>query len=369
MIRSVTHISTVHPAFDTRIFYKECTSLVKNGYKVNLVVTHHKEETIDKIHIIPLPSIENRWVRGIFKPWMALIKALKTKASIYHFHDPELIPVGIVLKLLGKKIIYDVHEDVPNDILHKYWIPKLLRAPISFFMKSLQILGAKVFDGIITATPHINQIFQKYGAETVNINNYPSFHHNDELFLDHKEPNSICYIGCITKERGIIELVKALEGTSIKLYLAGKFDTHLLEQEVRSLPGWKNVQYMGYLERENIKLIYEKSLIGICLFHKIPNHEYCLPNKIFEYWSWGLPIIASDIAYWKSCFSTPEIIEFVNLKSVSQLRNKLLMMLSNDIQLKEAGFLSRQLVLKNYNWDSEADKLIYFYKTILNLRK
>ena len=45
--------------------------------------------------------------------------ALKTNSKIYHFHDPELIPYAILLRLFGKKVIYDVHEDLPEDIVKK----------------------------------------------------------------------------------------------------------------------------------------------------------------------------------------------------------------------------------------------------------
>jgi hypothetical protein len=48
-----------------------------------------------------------------YGPWRAFAAIRSMKPTIVHFHDPELMPLGILLKGLGYKIIYDVHEDVP----------------------------------------------------------------------------------------------------------------------------------------------------------------------------------------------------------------------------------------------------------------
>jgi hypothetical protein len=49
--------------------------------------------------------------------------ALALRPDIVHFHDPELIPAAVRLKQAGIKVIYDVHEDMPRQILAKHWIP------------------------------------------------------------------------------------------------------------------------------------------------------------------------------------------------------------------------------------------------------
>ena len=97
-------LTSVHPPFDHRIFYKEAKTLIKAGYNVVLIAQHIKEETVDGVRVVPLPTPKNRFERMTKVVWKLVRLALKEKANVYHFHDPELIPVGLYLKILGKKV-------------------------------------------------------------------------------------------------------------------------------------------------------------------------------------------------------------------------------------------------------------------------
>src|SRR5690554_5429798 len=99
-------LSSVHNLFDTRIFHKQAKSLLKAGFKVSYVVQAEQHMIIDGISIIPLKKPKNRLWRMVLTSIELYIKALKERADIYHFHDPELIPIGILLKLAGKKVVY-----------------------------------------------------------------------------------------------------------------------------------------------------------------------------------------------------------------------------------------------------------------------
>ena len=118
----ICHITTVHSAFDIRIFYKECVSLTKAGFETHIIAPHLKDEFVNGIFIHSLPKPKNRKERVLKLLNLAFKKAVDLNADIYHFHDPELIPVGLKLKKIGKIVIYDVHEDVPRDILTKEYI-------------------------------------------------------------------------------------------------------------------------------------------------------------------------------------------------------------------------------------------------------
>ncbi|TEU17385.1 MAG: hypothetical protein E3J21_08470 [Anaerolineales bacterium] len=104
-------MTSVHPPFDPRIFHKEAQTLVQAGYEVVLIAPHDKEsENVDGVHIIGLPRYKRRFYRPL-NWWRILRVALRQKADVYHFHDPELLPIGLWLQWwTGKPVVYDVHE-------------------------------------------------------------------------------------------------------------------------------------------------------------------------------------------------------------------------------------------------------------------
>ena len=362
----VCHISTVHPVFDIRIFHKECKSLEKAGYEVHLIIQHKKDEEIEDIKIHSLPKPKNRIERFLKLRELAYQKAVEINADIYHFHDPELIPVGLKLKKLGKKVIYDVHEDVPRQILTKPYLNKFIRHIISRTFEIYENYASKKFDAIITATPHIRDRFLKINKNTIDINNFPKL---DELYEPvswENRKNEICYIGGISRIRGIVELVKALEYVDTTLHLAGNFESEELEKEVVNLPGWKKVKYYGFVDREKIKEILKQVKIGIVTLHPIINYLYSLPIKMFEYMSAGIPVVASKFPLWQDIVEKNKCGICVDPQNPKEIASAINYLLSNDNIAKKFGENARNLVETKYNWQNEEKKLLKVYKNLLN---
>ncbi|BCD67952.1 glycosyltransferase family 4 protein [Nitratiruptor sp. YY09-18] len=365
MKNKVCHITTVHQPFDIRIFHKECLSLTKAGYDVNLIAQHDRDETINGVKIVSLPKIFNRKERIFKLRKLAFQKAVEIDADIYHFHDPELLPVGLKLKKLGRMVIYDVHEDVPRQILSKPYLNKFIKPIISKSFEIYENRAAKKFDAIITATPHIRNRFLKINSNTVDINNYPKLNELYEPVEWINRKNEICYIGGITKIRGIIELIKALEYTDTILHLAGNFESKELEKEVKSLPGWKKVKYYGFVGREKVNEILKLVKIGIVTLHPITNYIYSQPIKMFEYMSAGIPVIASNFSLWKEIVEKGNCGICVDPLSPKEIANAINNVLGNDKIAKNMGENGRKLVENKYNWKSEEKKLFELYIKII----
>src|SRR5208283_5204862 len=128
------HLSSVHPPHDNRIFWKECLTLAGAGYGVSLVVCDAvpRWTASNQVAVISVRRRPGRFGRILISTVAVARAGLRLNADLYHFHDPELIPLGLLLRVLGKRVIYDVHEDLPRDILIKTWIPKRARSLVSW---------------------------------------------------------------------------------------------------------------------------------------------------------------------------------------------------------------------------------------------
>ena len=118
MKKKVCHFTIVHTPEDTRIFHKECKSLAKE-YDVTLVTTCDTSFDKDGVHVLGIgyPKSTADRIKRIF----SIIPLLRRqKADVYHFHDPELIFTGFLLKkLYGKTVVYDVHEHYTSKLIDK----------------------------------------------------------------------------------------------------------------------------------------------------------------------------------------------------------------------------------------------------------
>ena len=207
----VCHFSSAHPSTDVRVFHKECSSLSSVGFDVHLVVVNEDNSQKNGVSVHGVFSKgESRIFRFIKTSKNVYKKALEIDASIYHFHDPELLPFALKLKRKGKRVIYDIHEDVPKTILAKFWINKYLRKSVSFLFRKYENYVASKLDYLFTATETISKRFILINKNTITINNYPLLSELVEITNWEAKKREVCYIGAITKIRGIEELVEGV---------------------------------------------------------------------------------------------------------------------------------------------------------------
>ena len=325
-------------------------------------------ETIQGISIFDVGSSSNRLNRIVNAPKRIFKKSLQIDADLYHLHDPELIPIGLKLKRLGKKVFFDAHEDAPEQMLSKHYLNYYSRWTISKLLKTYENYAFPKFDGLITATPFIKDKLIKLNANAIDINNYPIV---GELFHDNfklkNKSNSVCYIGNIDIIRGINELVKSLEfvDEKIELKLAGPYSSNDIRSDLKVLAGWNHVKDYGFVSRKEVSSIFNQCFAGIVTFHDYPNHRNAQPNKIFEYMSAGLPVIASDFPLWRKILNDNSCGILVNPEDPEDIARAINYLFLNQEEAKEMGANGQEAISNKYNWGIELEKLINFYNGTL----
>ena len=372
---SIIHLTTAHPRIDARIFIKEVKTLAYSmPHKVILLVADGKGSEDDersKVSVKNLGAVGwGRLGRLFIGSWRSFCEIRKQKPAIVHFHDPELMPLGMILKkLIGCKVIYDVHEDLPCQILSKDWLPEIFRKPISWVMTGMEWFAARSFDAIVPATLKIAARFPI--NKTVIIQNFPIIREisYSKPIPFRERPKAFAYPGYISKIRGIFEVLQALnmlhDVEGIRLELAGEFITPDLEDEMRELPGWALVKYHGWITREQLVLLLGNVRAGLVLHHPVPNEIDAQPIKLYEYMSAGLPVIASNFPRLKQIIEGAECGLLVNPMDPKAIAEAMRWILEHPKEAEAMGQCGRQAVLREYNWDAEAVKLIDLYNKLL----
>jgi len=370
-MKKIAILTSAHSAFDIRIFHKQARSLAKAGYDVTLIAQHDKNETVDCVKIICLPKPRNRLQRMFGLTLKILLISLKEKADIYHFHDPELIPIGIIFKIFGKKVIYDIHEDYPKSILTKDYLPLPIRGFISFILTLLEKLASTIFDSVIAATDSIKYRFPI--SHSIAIHNYPFILNTTSIKEASSEKQDsffrIIHPGLLAEVRGINQILKALElinRDDVKLVLIGNFITRDYENYVRSLEAWKWVEYMGPMSHEDVMKNLIKADIGIECSLPIPNYLYAESNKVFEYMSVGLPVLCSNLPRLQEIIEDSICGVCVNPLDPEDIAKAIEYLLERPNLMKEMGRNGQKAVLEKYNWEQESEKLLKVYEKIAN---
>ena len=176
--------------------------------------------------------------------------------------------------------------------------------------------------------------------------------------------NRVCFIGGISSIRGISQLVDAFENSEVRLSLAGEIESEYFN-ELTVKNGWRNVDALGFINRSHAVALKQKCLAGIVTFLPYPNHINAQPNKIFEYMAAGLPVIGSNFPLWKEIIEQNNCGICVDPSDSMAIAEAIHHLASNKELARKMGENGSRLVKEKYNWLQEENKLIDFYRQLM----
>jgi glycosyltransferase involved in cell wall biosynthesis len=361
----------VHPRDDIRIAVKECATLAIEypGDVVLVVADGLGDDVSSGLRVVDLGSVGPSRLTRPFKGFLRVIKMLRLeRPAVLHFHDPELIPVGLVARALGARVVYDVHEDVPRQIMGRDDAGVALRYVLACCAGVAEWIAARFLDAIVCATPGIGSRFPS--KKTTIVQNFPIAAELTavEPVPYNDRPRRFVYIGGITRLRGVREMMEAVCGSEpmsqLELSLAGHCNPASLRQEIESFPGIANTTYHGWLDRRQVAELLATARAGLVVLHKTPNHLNAQPIKLFEYMSAGLPVIASDFPLWREFVESTGSGILVDPTDPQAIRAAMDWILEHPEEAEEMGRKGQRSVETILNWEQEARKLISLYRQI-----
>ena len=358
----VCMLSSLHPADDVRIVEKQARCLLAAGHHVTVVARPPAPAEPGGIDfkLLDLPDVA-RWKR----PWVmgraALALARSSRPDVVQFHDPELIFAALALRKGRRRVIYDVHEDVPADIRSKRWIPGPLRPFVALLAGALERLTARHFDAIVAATPTIAERFQRYGARVVLVRNSVKLSEFMQNTIETPRQRQAAYVGRISFDRGLVEMVEACRAANLPLVMAGSIGA---EEKTWLAHHGEGVEWRGRLDRNAVARLLSQSLVGFCVLHAEPNYLRALPTKIFEYMAAGLPVITSDLPVAKEIVEQARCGLVIAHGDSQALTVALRQLAGNGAEARAMGSRGLAAASRLYNWEDDAARLVDLYERL-----
>jgi len=363
----VVHATTAHPASDARIAVRECGSLVKAGYDVRLVaqgpVSQHPRA--HDIPVVLLPRRSGRARRALNGTADVLRAVRRFRPDLVHVHDPELIPLVLLLRAFGTATVYDAHEDLAAQVVSKPWIPRTMRPTVALASRALvKVVGAAA-SSVVAATPHIAESFP--ARKTVVVRNYPSLVDGDgsaspEPFRREKVA---VYVGAVTEDRGSVVLARAAELLPEgAIVMAGPIaDEH--SRRLAREPGWSRINYLGQLDHADVLALERSAVVGLVTLKATPAYVDSLPTKLFEYMAAGLSIVASDFGTWSEVVRESGCGILVDPVDPQAVASAIARLLADPLEALAMGESGRRAAVARFSWESEGATLVGLYDSLL----
>jgi glycosyltransferase involved in cell wall biosynthesis len=117
--------------------------------------------------------------------------------------------------------------------------------------------------------------------------------------------------------------------------------------------------------REQVAALLGRVQAGLVLFHPAPNNVRAQPNKLFEYMSAGVPVIASDFPLWREVVEGEGCGLLVDPFNAVEVAEAVAHILGHPEEAEAMGRRGRAAVEQRFNWAREEATLVRLYRDVL----
>ena len=350
------------------------------GHNVHLIAPDYDMATEDETWIsrVPARSIyfdpEDRLMK--YSEVLRLLPALKTKNfDLVHIHTPFIAHfVGLkIAQKLGLPVVETYHTFF-EDYLHHYlpWIPTGVAKSLARFISKKQ---CNQLDAIVAPSKPMLDVLRSYGV-TVNAEviatglQESSFAEadGDQFRQKYQIPlnkQMLLYVGRVAHEKNIGFLLKVVRRLSVQqpeilLVITGEGPAeHSLHQQVQALGIEKNVQFIGYLDRNTELNACYKSADIFVFASKSETQGLVLLEAMAQ----GTPVVA--IAE----LGTASILiegqgAHISTEDETVFAQKINDLHGNTLARNILGDAGRTYALKHWSASAKANEMLNFYRAL-----
>lgn len=296
--------------------------------------------------------------------------AQRIKPSFIHSHDLQMFFSGYVLsKTLQSFFVIDSHEmgiyvsNPPKGIFRK-------------IMQSVERFCMKRADIVFTVSKEIKQYFQEiYHLKNIHVlYNAPDVTHNIPCVSNIRKDACvsdapiIVWVGGISFGRGFFYLLEALSILkNFKLVCVGMINQKVngklkdklhflgLEDRFQFVTAKSSNELIDYISTADISVIpYER----ICL-----NHEYCMPNKLFESLFARVPLVVNEVPSLKNFINEYNLGLSCDVSDAKQLAAAIKYVYLNK-ELYKMDDKKYEKMVELFSWKAQEKKLIQAYDSL-----
>lgn len=368
----IAHLTPMRDPFSARTFAQSKGS-VRDGFEVVIVAPHDRDESRDNVRIRALPTARNRLDRITRICLLCTQRALAERPDIYHLHDPDLVPWGLLLRLLGKRVIYDVHEDYITAAVVRHWLPGWAQPLLAAWVRLLNAVANRAFVILIA-----ERYYRRSFPNAVDMLNYAKLDEYEGLAGIKHDPAArgrirLLYAGSITESRGAHHHLRLLEHlpASAELLLIGQCSVsslaRTLAEHTSADPRFRFVFDPNWLAKERIIEAYHETwTAGLALFPDTSHYREKELTKFYEYMAAGLPIVCSNFPTWRDLIERQELGFCVDPKDPAAAVAAIRWLAEHPEAAQAMGERGRRLVQERFNWDSQMQILNDLYRRMLD---
>lgn len=371
----ICNISTMHHDDDDRIFQRGCVGPAREGLQVSFIVVSENEEkrTEQGVSIIPLRKYSNLKRRTLTQ-YQAYKEALKLDADIYHLHNPDLMPYMLLLKLKGKRVVYDIFENYIVRFRNR-GLPRFAENILMKLWRKWEHFVIKRLDGIVVVTESIFEGFRRQAKDHMIMSNMTDLVLLKDIDVPPVENRQkMLYVsGNNNPNRHVEELIMAAPAIiaavpDAKIKIVGRYPEgyrEVLQAKIDKMNLSQSVILEGNLPwLQNFNRTCEAQ-IGCVFWEKNENYSVTIPNRVFEYLFCGLAVLSEDTVELRKVIDYSKAGMYCDSSDPASIAEKAIYMLTHQEETIQMARNARKAVYEKLNFNVQLKELIALYERIM----